>query len=178
MNRKLSQKVDTLKIQLEKEKNKNKNKINNEKRGNTTENKLITKNKHAEPARDRTKLCEPKPLIEMAGMHVALHHGIELQHSESQQPSLFQAVLHQLLSDVQPPAGGAHRIAGIASTVQIAQDLIRFFREIDKAAALDGFHDDNGLFVLLADFIYFPAFHRGVLVVRVIKLNLHDLYLR
>ena len=45
MNRKLSQKVDTLKIQLEKEKNKNKNKINNEKRGNTTENKLITKNK-------------------------------------------------------------------------------------------------------------------------------------
>ena len=45
MNRKLSQKVDTLKIQLEKEKNKNKDKINNEKRGITTENKIITKNK-------------------------------------------------------------------------------------------------------------------------------------
>ena len=45
MNRKLSQKIDTLKIQLEKEKNKNKNKLNNEKRNITTENKIITKNK-------------------------------------------------------------------------------------------------------------------------------------
>ena len=40
VNRKLSQKVDNLKIQLEKEKNKNKNKMNNSKSVNITENKF------------------------------------------------------------------------------------------------------------------------------------------
>ena len=48
MNRKLNQKIDNLKIQLEKEKNKNNNKnikSNITKRGITSEKKLINKNK-------------------------------------------------------------------------------------------------------------------------------------
>ena len=76
------------------------------------------------------------------------------------------------------PAANRMRVAGRTAAVQFIENGLCFFREIDEIAALDRLHDDDGLAVLHADLIALAALHRGVVVVQVVELDLHDLDLR
>ena len=60
---------------------------------------------HSEPFGDGAKLYETKSLIQMSGMGVALHNGIELKNTESQLFCLLKAIQHQFFANMLP----AHR---------------------------------------------------------------------
>ena len=65
-----------------------------------------------------------KPLVQMPGMEIILHHGVELQDVKAQLFCLCKAVQNQLFADVPAPAPGIHGIARIGVTAQ-APDAVR-----------------------------------------------------
>ncbi len=75
---------------------------------------LIPSVVHAEALLDGSQLDKAQPLIQVPGMDIGGHHCVELQHAKAMSFALSQAILHQLLTDMQAAAGGAHRIAGVA----------------------------------------------------------------
>ena len=76
------------------------------------------------------------------------------------------------------PCGKPERVAGRTAAVQFIENVLCFLREIDEIAAFDRLHDDDGFAVLHTDLIALAALHRGVVVVQVVELDLHDLDLR
>ena len=78
---------------------------------------------HPETSGDRSQLNETKPLVQMTGMDVALHYGIELQHTEPQILCNLQAVQHQFFTDMLSSARGGYCITGIAN-MSAASDVI------------------------------------------------------
>ena len=64
----------------------------------------------AEAAGDGAQRLKAQPLVEVPGVDIAGHHGVELKHAETQLPSGVQAVLDQRFTDVQSPAGAADGI--------------------------------------------------------------------
>ena len=69
---------------------------------------------HPESSGDCSKLNETQSLIQMSGMNIAFHNGIELEHTETKILSVFQTVKHQFFTDMLSPACGGYRITGIA----------------------------------------------------------------
>ncbi len=69
---------------------------------------------HAEALRYGAKLHKSEALVKVAGMDIALHHGIELQNTEAVELCLLKAVKHQLLTDMEPARPGSDRVACIA----------------------------------------------------------------
>ena len=62
-------------------------------------------------------------------------------------------------------AGGkTDGVAGVAASVQVTQYLICVRRKVYQTAALDRFHDDYGLAMLLTYLIDLPAFYRRISV--------------
>ena len=79
---------------------------------------------HPESTGNRTKLYKTKPLIQMAGMNIALDHSIELEDSKAMLRGLFQAVQNQFLSDVKSAAGRCYGIARVAD-MAATPDIVR-----------------------------------------------------
>ena len=75
-------------------------------------------------------------------------------------------------------SGKADGVACVAAAVEIVENLLRRFREIDQTAALHRFHDDHRLAKFAADLIALPTLHGGVLIVHIVELNLHHFNLR
>ena len=70
---------------------------------------------HPEAAGDGSEQSEAKPFIQMAGVDVVFHNGVELQKTEMKLCSLHETVGHQLFADVLTPASGIHGIAGVCN---------------------------------------------------------------
>ena len=68
---------------------------------------------HAEALRDHAQRLEAQTLIEMPGMDIAFHHGVELHEPEALFPGLFKGILHKHLPDMLSPAVLRYCIAGI-----------------------------------------------------------------
>ena len=77
-------------------------------------NILVVSVLHPKAAGDGSKPHKAQPLIQMTGMEVTLHDGVELENTEAMLRGLFQAVQHQLLPDMKSAAGRTDRIAGVA----------------------------------------------------------------
>ena len=78
---------------------------------------------HPKAAGDGSKPHKAQPLIQMTGMEVTLHDGVELENTEAMLRGLFQAVKHQLLPDMKSAAVRADRIAGVAD-VPATPDIV------------------------------------------------------
>lgn len=68
---------------------------------------------HKKSSRNHTQLLETKAFVEMPGMGIGSHHGIELKNPEAVGLSLDHTVQDKLLADMKPPCSGADRIACI-----------------------------------------------------------------
>jgi hypothetical protein len=71
----------------------------------------------------------------------------------------------------------SEELSGTAA-VETVQHSFGLLRQVDQVAALHRLHDDDGLMVLHADLIAFTVLHGGVVVVRVVELDLHHLNFR
>ena len=113
------------------------------------------------------------------GLHFLIVQGMKVRHGGQVVFHLFH-VAHagEHHGHIGEGRREAQRVAGVAAAVQTPQDFIRFGGQIHQAAALDGLHDDDGLAVLFADLVHLAAFHRSVLVVHIVELDLHDFDLR
>lgn len=72
----------------------------------------------------------------------------------------------------------ADSVAGIGAAVQCIEYFLRFGRQLHKAAALDRLHNDSRFTMLAADFEALAGFHRRIIEVHIIQLNLHNFHLR
>ena len=72
----------------------------------------------------------------------------------------------------------AHGVAGIGTSMQVAQDLVGLGWQVHQAAALDGLHHNDGFLVLRANFIHLAALDGVRFVVGIVELYLHHLHLR
>jgi len=89
---------------------------------------------HPKPLGDGPELVKTDTLVEMPGMDIAFHHGVELQDQESEPFCFPNAVQHQLLADMLAAAGGADRVAGVAD-MGAAADVIGVEGRIVKLSA-------------------------------------------
>ena len=66
---------------------------------------------------------------------------------------------------------------GIAGGASLCQQFQRCLGKVDQCAALDWLHDKYGLAVLAANFVTQAALHIGIIVVRIVKLQLDEFQL-
>ena len=69
---------------------------------------------HPKAVRDHAQLHKAEPLVQMTGVDIAFHHGVELQDAKAEPLGVDQTVLHQLLTDMLTAAVLADGIAGVA----------------------------------------------------------------
>ena len=62
---------------------------------------------HPEAAGDGSEQSEAKPFIQVTGVNIVLHNGVELQEPEMELRGLRKTVGHQLFADVLTPASGS-----------------------------------------------------------------------
>ena len=67
-----------------------------------------------ETSRNHAKRHKPQTLVQMSCVDVAFHHGIQLDQPETQFFRIFQAICHQLFTDMQTANTGRNGITGIA----------------------------------------------------------------
>ena len=98
-------------------------------------------------------------------LHIAdvIVHHIHIAHTREHHEDAVEA------------CGKADGIGCIGAAAEGIEHVFRFVGEVHKAAALDGFHDDDGLIILAADLIAEAGLDRGVVIVDVIELELNDL---
>lgn len=69
----------------------------------------------------------------------------------------------------------ADGIAGRTSLPQFVKDLLRLRGKLCQAATLDRLHHQDGLAILLTDLIASLALNVGIVIVRIVQLQLNDL---
>lgn len=79
---------------------------------------------HAKTTGDRTELVKADPLIQMPCVHIRSNDRIKLQDAKAQLMGFRDAVFHKHLSDMQSPACGSYRIAGVRDMAASA-DIVR-----------------------------------------------------
>ena len=78
---------------------------------------------HPETSRNDAKLGKAKAFIQMSGVGIRPHDGIELKNAKAESLPLRETVQHQLFSDMQAAEGFAYRVAGVAD-VAAAADVV------------------------------------------------------
>ena len=68
---------------------------------------------HPKSPRKSSEMHKSESFIQMAGVNIALHNGIELQNTESEPLSLLKAIQDQLFAYMLSAAGAVDRIARI-----------------------------------------------------------------
>ena len=101
---------------------------------------------HPEAAGDGSEQSEAKPFIQVTGVNIVLHNGVELQEPEMELRGLHETVGYPLFTDMLAPTHGIHGIAGIcnmaAPTNVVGVENVKphdpAVRDGDAAAALGG----------------------------------------
>ena len=84
---------------------------------------LIVTVLHAESLRDDAQLYEAQTLVEVAGMDIGSHHGIELHNTKAMSLTLYETIGYQLFADMETSVIPADCVAGITD-VAAATDII------------------------------------------------------
>ena len=107
---------------------------------------------------------------------LGLVEGLEVPHERDVVLHLFHVAHagehHHHAGEARDKADG---VAHGAAAVQVFKHGLCVLRQVHEVAALDGLHDDDGLIEFAADLIALAALHRGIIVVDVVELDLHDL---
>ena len=108
------------------------------------EDVLVVAVLHEEALGDSAQAGETQALVEVQGVDVCCHDGVELEDAEAEPGPHDQRVLDELLADVLPASGRANGIAGVADVAAAAHVVGVQDVEADDFArlAVDG---DSGI---------------------------------